>query len=117
MAFQIVDDILDFDATREEMGKPVGRDLAQGILTLPAIMAIERYPTDNPIVSLCEHRGDESSLRRAVDMIQNSSIIEDSLRVAEQYSHKALDSLGELDPNRSRESLEELVSYVVSRRS
>ena len=117
MAFQIVDDILDFDATREEVGKPVGRDLAQGILTLPAIMAIEQYPTDNPIVTLCEHRGDESSLRRAVDMIQSSSIIADSLGVAEQYAHKALDSLGELEPNRSRESLEELVSYAVSRRS
>ena len=43
MAFQIVDDILDFEGNEEQIGKPVGNDLLQGILTLPAIIFIERY--------------------------------------------------------------------------
>ena len=44
MAFQIVDDILDFQGTESEVGKPVGADLAQGVLTLPALLLQERYP-------------------------------------------------------------------------
>ena len=47
MAFQIVDDILDFEGTEEEIGKPVGNDLLQGTLTLPTLLLMERYPDDN----------------------------------------------------------------------
>ena len=55
-AFQIVDDILDFTSTEEAMGKPVGSDLMQGTLTLPAMMVIERNPEDNPVKRLFETR-------------------------------------------------------------
>ena len=49
MAFQVVDDILDFAGDEEEMGKPIGSDLMQGTLTLPSLLLMERYPKDNPI--------------------------------------------------------------------
>ncbi len=49
IAFQIVDDILDFVGTEEELGKPVGSDLAQGTLTLPAMLLLKYYPEDNPV--------------------------------------------------------------------
>ena len=49
MAFQVVDDILDFAGEEEEMGKPIGSDLMQGTLTLPSLLLMERYPKDNPI--------------------------------------------------------------------
>src|SRR4030042_343448 len=49
IAFQVVDDILDFTSTVEALGKPVGSDLIQGTLTLPAIFIIERNPKDNPV--------------------------------------------------------------------
>ncbi|MFC1928117.1 polyprenyl synthetase family protein [Chloroflexota bacterium] len=57
IAFQIVDDILDYIGTEEELGKPVGSDLAQGTLTLPAMLLMERYPDDNPIEKLFISRG------------------------------------------------------------
>ena len=53
-AFQIIDDILDFIGTEEEMGKPVGSDLAQGTVTLPTLMLMEKYPLDNPVKRIFE---------------------------------------------------------------
>ena len=50
MAFQIVDDILDFCGTEEQLGKPVGGDLSAGTrLTLPAIVLMDRQPDGNPV--------------------------------------------------------------------
>ena len=117
MAFQIVDDILDFHGKSEEVGKPVGTDLAQGIMTMPSLIAMERHPHDNPIPALFERPGDERRLREAVGLVQNSSIIEESLAVAEDFCSRALRSLAPLARDRSRESLEVLVSYVLRRRS
>ncbi len=116
MAFQIVDDILDFDATREEMGKPVGNDLAQGIMTLPAIIAVERYPDDDSISRLFRKPGDDDRLDRAVALVQDSSVIEESYAVAGQFCETALERIAVLEENPARESLEELVTYLVNRR-
>ena len=116
MAFQIVDDILDFQGTEEEVGKPVGNDLSHGVITLPAIMAMERYPEGNPIRALVQNPNSETYLKSAVDMIQNSSIIDDSYAVADEFSIKAVEALKSLPQSPSRDSLEELVAYVLRRR-
>jgi len=58
IAFQIVDDILDFVGDEAEMGKPTGSDLAQGTLTLPAMLLLECYPGDNPIRRVFQNEGD-----------------------------------------------------------
>ena len=117
MAFQIVDDILDFDASEEEVGKPVGNDLSLGILTLPSIIAMERYPADNAIIDLFQHPKDRAHLERAVDLIQGSSAIEESYACAEDYCGRATAALKTLPPNPSRTSLEELARYVIDRRA
>lgn len=117
MAFQIIDDVLDFEATSQELGKPVGSDLAHGILTLPALFAIEDHKTDNPVLQWLENHADSKSLSKAVEFIQSTSAIEDARLSAKEFGDKALASLKKLDSNTSRYSLEELVQYVLDRRN
>ena len=116
MAFQIVDDILDFDGNEQEIGKPVGSDLAHGILTLPALIAMERYPNENVIPQLFSRSGDEELLQRSVEMVQDAAILDECYAVANDYCAKARSSLMSLPKNASRDSLEEIIGYVTARR-
>ena len=115
-AFQIVDDILDFTSTEEAMGKPVGSDLTQGTLTLPAMLLMERYPEDNPVKRLFE-TGDRKNVALAIEMVRNSSIIDECYRVASEYCDKASRNLGLLPDNSSRQALSDLAKYVVNQKA
>ena len=117
IAFQIVDDILDFEATVAEVGKPVGSDLAHGILTLPALIAMERCVGEDPIRKFFQNPQDEKLLAAAVDLVQHPPIIKAAYAIAAERSAKAREALMTLPRNPSRDSLDELLSYVVARRS
>jgi octaprenyl-diphosphate synthase len=112
IAFQIVDDILDFTSTKEVLGKPVGSDLMQGTLTLPAMMLTERHPDNNPIRKLFETR-DHKYVGQAIDMVLNSSIIKDCYEVAKEYCNQACRNLKTLPKLTSRQSLLDLADYVI----
>ena len=117
IAFQIVDDILDFSATEEELGKPVGSDLAQGTLTLPAILLLQRHPEDNPARRLFHHQGDdEENIKLAIEQVRDSSIISECYQIASDYCAQACRSLDSLPDNASRRSLRQLADYVVARK-
>lgn len=117
IAFQIVDDILDVEGSMNEIGKPVGNDLRQGVLTLPMILAQERWPESTAIRDYFAEPADESLLESAMDIGGDPEIIAQSYAVAQEYCLVALDSLRHLPANRCRDSLELLVDYVVTRRS
>ncbi len=117
MAYQIVDDILDFEGDPEEFGKPVGQDLAHGILTLPALIAIERGNGASPILDYLDDPNDESTLAAAVAAASDSSVIEESYAQARDYGVRSVECLAGLERNAHRESLEMLVGYVLERRS
>lgn len=112
IAFQIVDDILDFISTEEAMGKPVGSDLTQGTLTLPSMMLIERYPDDNPVKRMFETR-DKKNVAEAIEMVRNSTIIKDCYEIASEYRNKACQDLKSLPKTASRQSLFDLADYVI----
>ncbi len=116
IAFQVIDDILDFVGTEQEMGKPVTSDLAQGTLTLPAIMLLEDYPEDNPVElafgqnDRCEH------VDRTIEMIRNSTIIDRCFRVATDYRERACHCLDRFPDDACRQGLLDLAEFVVERR-
>jgi geranylgeranyl pyrophosphate synthase len=117
IAFQIVDDILDFVGDEAEMGKPIGSDLAQGTLTLPAMLSLERYPDDNPIARVFQNQGKrQEDIKPALEFVRNSAVIEECYKVASDYYTRACRNLDLLPDNASRQSLRELAGYVVARK-
>jgi len=116
MAFQIVDDILDFIGDEAELGKPVGSDLLQGTLTLPAILLMESRPDDSSLKDIFNKGRDEEGLRRITDMIRNSSIVDECYKIAAQFSDQACRALEVLPENASRRSLLDLAHYTIERR-
>ena len=115
IAFQIVDDILDFISTEEKMGKPIGSDLAQGTLTLPAMLLLECSPEENPVKRLFQNGDKQENIKLAIELIRDSSIVQECYKVASDYSAKARQSLDLLPNNGSRQALAELANYVVKR--
>ncbi len=116
IAFQIVDDVLDFIGTEEELGKPIGSDLAQGTLTLPAMLLLEYYPKDNPVKRLFESRDERDNIKLAIELVRNSSIIQECYQVASDYCARACHNLKLLPDNASRQSLTGLADYIISRK-
>jgi geranylgeranyl pyrophosphate synthase len=115
IAFQIVDDVLDFTGTKKDMGKPVGSDLAQGTITLPSLLLLERYPKNNPIINIFNNRNKQQEINRVTEMIRNSTIIEECYKIAFEYSTRACRDLNLLPDNNSRKSLLFLADYVLER--
>ena len=117
MAFQVVDDILDFDGTEEEIGKPIGSDLANGVVTLPTLIAMQRGSCCDSVKRVLANPDDEDLMKEVVSLIQDDSVLEESYEFASRYCEKALANLSGLPPCPSRDSLEELVSHVKVRRN
>lgn len=115
MAYQMVDDLLDVRGSSEALGKPVGNDLLQGVLTLPTIMLLERYPDDNPIRELFEDREPDGKVTKALEMINNSTIVDDCYSVIREYCQDARSALEVLPDCEARKSLSELADYIWER--
>lgn len=116
MAFQVIDDILDFAGDPEAMGKPVGSDLMQGTLTLPSFLLLERMPGENPVTRYFAEPGD-AALKSAIDAIRDSGSLEESTEMARDFSRRAVEALAAIPDNPDRRTLAELASYILDRRS
>jgi geranylgeranyl pyrophosphate synthase len=116
MAFQIVDDILDFTSQTEQLGKPVASDLRQGLITLPTLYYIETNPDDQDMANVLEHDPcDEGCLERLLVAIRASGSIEKAQNEADQHIARAINALSSLPDCVERLSLIELAQYIVRR--
>ena len=116
MAFQIVDDILDFIGEEEELGKPVGSDLMQGTLTLPAILLMEQHADDALLREIFEKGGDRAGVERVIEMVRNSSIVQECYKIAADFCAQACHALEGLPEKACRRSLLDLADYIIERR-
>ena len=117
IAFQIIDDILDFTGEENTVGKPVANDLRQGLITLPAIIFIEDHPEHPDTSRLLEGNcfQDESLIDRLVYDIRASDAIDKTLCEAQKYITSAVKNLDIFPDNPYKSSLIELASYIVNR--
>jgi geranylgeranyl pyrophosphate synthase len=117
MAFQIIDDILDYTGEQVTVGKPVGSDLRQGIVTLPALFYAGGHPRDQLAAAVLEGRClDEHQVTRLVEAIREGDAIQQSHAVAVGYVEQGLESLRQLPPAAERFALEDLAEYIVERK-
>jgi geranylgeranyl pyrophosphate synthase len=116
MAFQIVDDVLDFNGKQAAVGKPIGSDLLNGLVTLPAIYYAEINPNDPDVLSLPQGGWtNNENMTRLVKNIRASSCAKKALFEAERHIDRALARLESLEPCAERDALENLAKYIVDR--
>jgi geranylgeranyl pyrophosphate synthase len=116
MAFQIVDDILDFAGNEGDLGKPIGSDLRQGIITLPTICFLEAHPGGEAVTRVLSGRNEgNDEVRVVVEMIKESGAIESSTAEAKRFAARSRDALSILPRNEYLQAMLDLADYVVER--
>lgn len=113
LAFQIVDDILDFTSPTEVLGKPAASDLASGNLTAPVLYALQEKPHLEGLIE--REFSQEGDLEKALDLVISSDGIERARQLASYHGKLALQFLDCLKSSPSSMALADLINYVLSR--
>jgi len=114
MAFHITNDVQDFTGDPSILGKPIGSDLRQGILTLPTILYLDSHPTDLDNRMISKGNGFSSELLdELISSIRQSDAIDEALGQAQHFLQQASDTLLSLPDTPERTQLEVLVSQVI----
>jgi all-trans-nonaprenyl-diphosphate synthase len=113
LAFQIVDDILDFTSPTEVLGKPAGSDLISGNITAPVLFAMEENPD---LITLIDHEfKQKGDIEQALQIVNESQGIDRARDLAGYHAKLAVKQLECLKPSGASRSLFELADYVLSR--
>jgi heptaprenyl diphosphate synthase len=118
MAFQIIDDVLDYAGSLDSVGKPVGNDLRQGLVTLPLIYALQGDADGHVerVTALLQHPdGHEDELGEIVRWVRSGPGMDEALNLARHYAARARAVLSEFHDSPERAVLDELVDFVVAR--
>ncbi|MDZ8025433.1 MAG: solanesyl diphosphate synthase [Nostoc sp. SerVER01] len=113
IAFQIVDDILDFTSTTDTLGKPVASDLKSGHLTAPVLFALAEKPYLEVLIE--REFAQEGDLEQALVLIQDSQGIQQARELAADHTKLAIEHLAVLPPSESQQALVNIADYALSR--
>ncbi|MBS4030061.1 MAG: polyprenyl synthetase family protein [Clostridiales bacterium] len=118
MAFQIIDDLLDFTGDTKLTGKPTAGDLRQGVVTLPLIHLMKESSNGNIYRKrIAAKEIDEQLVLQICTEINNSQIQNQVRAIAKEYINNALQALQSLPGGTSRNILEQVTAYVLERRN
>lgn len=116
IAFQIIDDILDYSQSQEALGKPVLEDVRQGIYSLPLLLALKKEPQ---LFAYLDKKADmtEADAKAVYQLVQQAEGVTAAQKMAADYTHKALKAISKLpdDPQDTREILRKLTEIILVR--
>ncbi len=114
MAFQIIDDILDFNSEEFVLGKPVGNDIREGIFTLPLIYTLQGNSSELDEV-LAKESYSDNDIKKIIEIVNNRGGIQKARELAKKYTDKAFKHLSLLPESSSRKVLMEITEKLLVR--
>jgi len=118
IAFQLVDDALDYAASQEALGKTVGDDFREGKVTQPVILAFQEGTPEEQAFwnrTIHDHEQTESDLAHAMELIAKYDTIARTIDTARDYCNKAEKCLSEFDDGEAKDALIETLNFCVNR--
>lgn len=118
LAFQLVDDALDYGGFESALGKSVGDDFREGKVTLPVIRAFEAASGEDAEFwkrVIVEHDQSDVDLERAVSLIRKTGALDATLDMARDYAHQSREALNIFEDTEWRRTLQDLADFVVER--
>lgn len=117
-AFQVIDDVLDYDGDVQEMGKNLGDDLREGKATLPLIIAMQRATApERVIIEQAIETGGIDQMAEIIDIVQKTGALTATRAAAAAEAQRALDALQNLPQNSHADALRQLASQLLDRRA
>ncbi len=115
-AFQLIDDILDYNAESEDIGKDIGDDLAEGKPTLPLIYALEHgNEAQQKVITTAIENGERDKISEILKIVQTTGALDYTTNKAREQSQLAIDALSCLPDNNYRQALIQLAEFSVVR--
>ena len=118
IAFQLVDDLLDYISSEEELGKPVGNDLKEGKITLPLIYTLSTLEEAErrQLMDLFKNNlANDQDYRQLIGLVRDNGVVDRIKADAKAYADKAARCLDMFPPSWSRKMLLELNRYIIER--
>ena len=118
VAFQLVDDAIDYDSDAAQMGKDRGDDFREGKMTLPVILAYARGNDEERAfwkAAIMGHRSSDEDLAQAIELIERHDALEDTRERARHFAHRAIDAISIFPDSKARQAMAEAALFAVAR--
>jgi octaprenyl-diphosphate synthase len=118
IAFQLVDDVIDYESRADVMGKGVGDDFRDGKMTLPVILAYARGLEQDRAFwrsAIAGERVSDEDLEQAIGLVRETNALADTIERARHYGRRALDALAPFPAGKAKAALCEAVEFAISR--